>query len=38
MSLEGKRVEWDGENNVEYMWEWVKWAVVESAREVCGSV
>ena len=20
-SLEGKRVEWDGENNVEHMWE-----------------
>ena len=34
--LEGKRVEWDGENNVEYMWEQVKRAMVESAREVCG--
>ena len=22
-SLEGKRVEWDGDNNVEYMWEQV---------------
>ena len=27
---------WD--NNVEHMWEQVKWAIVESAREVCGSV
>ena len=23
-SLEGKRVEWDGENNIEHMWEQVK--------------
>ena len=37
-SLEGKRVEWDGKNNVEHMWEQVKWEIVESAREVCGSV
>ena len=29
-SLEGKRVERDGENNVEHMWEQVKRAVVES--------
>ena len=36
-SLEGKRVEWDGENNVEHMWEQVKQAMVESAREVWGS-
>ena len=31
-SLEGKGVEWDGDN------EQVKWAMVESAREVCSSV
>ena len=37
-SLEGKGVEWEGDNNVEYMWEQVKRAMVESAREVCGSV
>ena len=37
-SLEGKRVEWDGDNNVEHMWEQVKRAMVESAREVWGSV
>ena len=36
--LEGKKVEWDGKNNVEHMWEQVKLAVVESAREVCGSL
>ena len=30
-SLEGKRVEWDGENNVKHMWEQAKWAMVESA-------
>ena len=36
--LEGKGVEWDGINNVEHMWEQVKWALVESAREICGSV
>ena len=29
-SLERKRVEWDGETNVEH----VKWAMVESARKV----
>ena len=33
-SLEGERVEWDGHDNVEYMWEQVKQAMVESAREV----
>ena len=37
-SLEGKVVEWDKDNNVEHMWEQVKQAIVESAREVCGSV
>ena len=37
-SLEGKGVEWDGNNNVEHMWEQVKRAMVESAREVRGSV
>ena len=36
-SHEGKRVEWDGEKNVEHMWEEVKRAMVEIAREVCGS-
>ena len=29
-----KRAEWDGDNNVEHMWVQVKWAMVESAREV----
>ena len=37
-SFEGKGVEWDGDDNVEHMWEQVKRAMVESAREVCGSV
>ena len=37
-SLEGKGVEWNGDNNVEHMWEQVKWTMVESAREVCNSV
>ena len=37
-SLEEKGVEFDGDNNVEHMWEQVKWAMVESPREVCGSV
>ena len=32
------RVEWDVENNVENMWEQVKPAMVESAREVYGLV
>ena len=36
--LEGKSVEWDGDNYVERMWEQVKRAMVESAREMCGSV
>ena len=37
-SLEGKRVEWFGENNVKHMLEQVKQAIFESSREVCGSV
>ena len=37
-SLDGKRIEWDGENNVERMREQVKWAMIESARTLCGSV
>ena len=37
-SLEGKGVVWDRDNNVEHMWEQVKRAIVESAKEVCGSV
>ena len=37
-SLEGKRVEWDGENNVEQIWEQVKRELVESEREMCDSV
>ena len=35
--LRGKSVEGD-RNNIEHMWEQVKWAMVESAREMCGSV
>ena len=34
-SLEGKRVEWDGDDNVSICGEQVKQAMVESAREVC---
>ena len=37
-SLEGKELKWDGDNNVKHMLEEVKWAMVENAREVCGSV
>ena len=37
-SVEGKGIEWDGDNNVKHIWELVKWVVMESAREVCGSV
>ena len=37
-SLEGNGKERGGENNVKYIWEQVKQAMVESAREVCGSV
>ena len=33
-SLEGKGVEWGGDNNIEHMWERVKQPMVESAREV----
>ena len=36
--LEGNRVEWDRDNNVKHMWDQVEQAMVESAREVCGSV
>ena len=38
MYFEGKEVEWDGDNKVDHMWEHVKRAMVESAREVCGSM
>ena len=34
--LEGKGVEGDGDTNVGHMWEQVKRAMVERAREVCG--
>ena len=30
ISLEGKEVEWDGDDNVEHMWEQVKLAMVRS--------
>ena len=33
---EGKGVQWDGDNNIQHMWEQVKRTMVESAREVCG--
>ena len=36
--LEGKRVEWDGEDNAERMMEQIKQEIVESAGEVCGSM
>ena len=32
-SFEEKGIEWDGDN-VKHMWERVKWAMTESAREV----
>ena len=35
--LESKRVEWDESRNVEKMWEQVKRAMFDSAREVLGS-
>ena len=35
--LGGKELEWDGYNNIEH-WKQVKRVMVESAREVCGSV
>ena len=34
--LEGKGIDWDGDNHVTHMWEWVKWAMVES-EEKCGA-
>ena len=37
-SLEGKGVEWDGDDNVKHIWDQVKWEIVEGAIEVCGSV
>ena len=37
-SLKGKRVEWDGESNVELIWEQVKQTMVHSARKVGGPV
>ena len=36
--LDGKGVEWNGDDNVQHMWEQVKRAMVESAREVCSSM
>ena len=36
-TLEEKGVEWERNNNVEHMWEQGKRAMVESARERCGS-
>ena len=35
---ESKRVDWDVGKNVEQIWEQVKRAMVDSAREVYGSV
>ena len=37
-SHEEKGVEWDGDNNVENIWQQVKRTMVASASEVCGSV
>ena len=37
-SLEGERAGLNGDDNVEDIWEQVKRVMVESAREVCGSV
>ena len=37
-SLERKELEWNGDNNVEHMGEEIKRTMIESAREVCGSV
>ena len=37
-SLYGKRVELNEENSVKDMWEQVKQPMIESAREICGSV
>ena len=36
--FERKELEWDGDDNFEHMWEQVKLAMVESAREESGSV
>ena len=33
-SLEGKELEWDGDDNIEHMWEQVKRPMVESARSI----
>ena len=37
-SFKGKGLEWNADNNVDNIWEQVKQAMTESAREVCGSV
>ena len=37
-SLEGKGIEWDGDNNVKHIWEQIKRAMVETARAVYGPV
>ena len=37
-TLRIKRIEWDKEGNVEHVWEQVKRVMVETVREVCGSV
>ena len=37
-SLLGRRVEWVGDDNVKHIWEHVKLAMVESAKEVCSIV
>ena len=36
--FEGKGVEWYRDDNFEHMWEQVKCAMVESAREVYGTM
>ena len=35
--IEKKRVEWDGKNDVEHVWEQVKRAIAESAKELFDS-
>ena len=37
-SLDGKRIKWDGGNNVKHMWEQVKQILVEYSKEVCDSL
>ena len=37
-SIEGKGVEWDGDNNLKHLWEKVKQVMVENAKEVCDLV